>query len=102
MLFRISSDNILIAMGFQTKHKVAHAFTSGKLPENHAHHLIPTGKRPYLFIAGVLCSQAVKNSTGKKICKLSEDIFALIHCFTFNQSKNKENSIQIVTLGKDS
>ena len=89
-------------MGFQTKHKVAHAFTSGKLPENHAHHLIPTGKCSDFLIPGILLYQAVEDTTGKKICKLSEDIFALIHCFTFKQSKNKENSIQIVTLGKDS
>lgn len=53
-------------MGFQTKHKVTHAFTSGKLPENHARHLIPTGKRSYLFIAEVLWQPSGQKLYGEK------------------------------------
>lgn len=68
-------------MCLQAEHKVRHTVSGGKLPEEHAQHLIPTGKRSDFLIPGILLNQTVKDSAGEKICKLSEDIFALIHCF---------------------
>lgn len=50
-------------MSFQAKHQVPHAITGCELTEDHAKHLIPTGKCSYFLISVVLCDNSVKDST---------------------------------------
>ena len=72
---------VLVLVCLQAEHKVTHTISNGQLSEDHARHLIPTGEYSDFVIPEVFLYQTVKDTTGKKICKLSEDIFALIHCF---------------------
>jgi hypothetical protein len=83
----------------EAEHKVTHTVSGGQLSKDHAQHLTPTGECSDFLIPGILLYQAVEDTTGKKICKLSEDIFALIHClellgkakttFQFKSSRSK-------------
>lgn len=72
---------ILVLVCLKAEHKITYTVSGGQLSEDHAQHLIPTGECSDFLIFGVLLYQTVKDETGKKTCKLSEDIFALIHCF---------------------
>ena len=72
---------VLALVCLKAEHKLTHTISGGQLSENHAQHLIPTGECSDFLIPGILLYQTVKATTGKKICKLSEDIFALVHCF---------------------
>tara|TARA_R110000796_G_C14500108_1_gene428760 strand:+ start:1037 stop:1300 length:264 start_codon:yes stop_codon:yes gene_type:complete len=56
------------------------------LPEDHAQHLVPTGKAPYVFIAAVLLDDAVEDPARQELGKLGEHIFVLVHGFLLQKS----------------
>src|SRR5699024_11432909 len=72
---------VLVLVCLKAEHKVTHTVSGGQLSEDHAQHLIPTGECSDFLIPRILLYQTIKDTTGKKICKLGEDIFDLIHCF---------------------
>jgi hypothetical protein len=53
------------------------------LTKYHVEHLIPTGEALHILVATILGSNTIELSTREKICKLREDIFALIHHLSF-------------------
>tara|TARA_R110002049_G_scaffold2821_2_gene22807 strand:- start:1158 stop:1631 length:474 start_codon:yes stop_codon:yes gene_type:complete len=70
---------ILGTMGLQTEHKVAHTFPCGQLAEDHAEHLVPTGKAPDVTVSLMGFNDTVEDPSGQKLGNLGEDIFSLVH-----------------------
>jgi hypothetical protein len=49
------------------------------LAEDHAEHLVPTGKAPDVLVPLVGFDYTVKGPSGKELGDLGEDIFSLVH-----------------------
>jgi hypothetical protein len=56
------------------------------LAEDHAQHLVPAGKAPYIFVAAMLLDDTVENPAGQELGNLGEDIFTLVHSFFLQKS----------------
>ena len=96
---RTESQVIIFGMvSFKAKNQISHAIPRGELTENHAKHLLPAGKGPDIFVSFMLIYDAIEDSKRKKICKLSEDVFALIHGLLLISKQKSIISIQIGTL----
>lgn len=69
------------AVRLEAQHQVPHAVPCGQLAEDHAQHLVPTGKAPDVPVAAVFPYDTVEYPAGQELGKLRENIFALIHGF---------------------
>lgn len=99
---RLAKSKVVV-FGFvslQTQHQITHAIPGNQLTKHHAKHLVPKGEGPYIFVAIVDFYKPVENPAGQKICKLSENVLALIHGILFFTKLKTKLSIQIVTLQK--
>ncbi len=65
----------------KAQHKVAHTVPRGKLAEDHAKHLVPTGKALDISIALMGLDDTVEDPAGKELGYLGEDIFTSVHGF---------------------
>lgn len=81
LLLSRNLDDKTCSLRFKTEHKITHTVSGCQLSENHTQHLISTSECSDFLIPRVLLYQVVKDTPRKKICKLSENIFTLIHCF---------------------
>src|SRR5690606_32492818 len=75
----------------KAQHQVTHTVPCGQLPEDHAQHLVPTGKTPYVFISAVFLYNTVEDPARQELGKLGEHIFTLVHGFLLQNPTSDSN-----------